>query len=169
MYRMSSFRVMPSSGQRRRYAAIRVSYHISREGAHPKFSHALPIQFHSHSSIVALHLQKSKTILCPFQKHKMSPQLSPPLFPRSYLAKMSSKFCGFKSTLIVVHHAVTAMLVFVDTLQVNAEEGIGQQAGASWVREVAIDDEHCKGHEQRIPSYRMHGQNQSSPSLLLCT
>jgi hypothetical protein len=32
------------------------------------------------------------------------------------------------------------MLIFIDTRQVNAEEGIGRRAWASEVREVEIDD-----------------------------
>ena len=51
---------------------------------------------HSHSSAQAVHPKKSNTILCSFQKIHTSPRSKPPLWLRSYFAKMSSNCWGLK-------------------------------------------------------------------------
>jgi hypothetical protein len=40
---------------------------------------------------------------------------------------MSSKVLRCEPALVIVRHAVTAVLVFLDTLQENGEERIGQE------------------------------------------
>lgn len=42
------------------------------------------------------------------------------------------------------------MLVLVDSRNINAEEGIWENALESWVREVAVDDEHRENGKEYI-------------------
>lgn len=44
------------------------------------------------------------------------------------------------------------MLIVVNAVDVDAEEGVGENAVAGRIREVAVDDECCKSTEKWMPS-----------------
>jgi hypothetical protein len=67
----------------------------------------------NHSKNVTLHLKKSNAILCPLSARATSKEVSPPLFPLSYLENQILELLRVEAPFIVVRHGVAAMLVLM--------------------------------------------------------
>jgi len=59
---------------------------------------------------------------------------------------------GSESTFCVVGHSVAAVFVFVDLVEVDAEEWIWKPAGNGRVAEVEVDNVCCQRGEQGVPA-----------------
>lgn len=93
---------------------------------------------------------KHHPLLLPEDPHVARVQAA--LVPAVVFGEDVFELLGAEPALVVVGHAVAAVFGFVETVDVDAEEGVGEDGGACGVGETEVDEEGCDEREEDAPA-----------------
>lgn len=88
----------------------------------------------------------------PLPESEKVPDIQPAFVALIVFGEDVFEVLGLEPSFIVVCHGVAAMFVFVDSVDVDAEEGVRQESVEGRVRQGGMDDDGYKGRERGRPA-----------------